>query len=52
MVIGWIALKAGLHPITVTFWDAVWDEALQVSYAGPGIARQAIPADVLFRKKQ
>ena len=49
---GWIALKAGLHPITVTFWDAVWDEALQVSYAGPGIARQAIPADVLFRKKQ
>jgi len=31
---------------------AVWDEALQVSYAGPGIARQAIPADVLFRSKQ
>lgn len=28
------------------------DEVLQISYAGPGFARQAIPADVLFRSKQ
>jgi outer membrane protein assembly factor BamB len=48
---GWIALKAGLHPIQIDYWDALWGESLEVSYEGPGIARQRLPENVLFHEK-
>lgn len=46
---GTIGLKAGRHAITVTFFEKTGGEALTVSYQGPGIAKQAIPASALFR---
>jgi hypothetical protein len=45
---GWIALKAGFHPIRINYWDAVWDQSLEVQYEGPGVAKQQLPAAVLF----
>ena len=46
---GIAGLKTGKHSITVTFFtlETFWE--LEVSYAGPGIATQEIPASVLFR---
>ncbi|MGD8451505.1 MAG: alpha-L-fucosidase [Phycisphaerae bacterium] len=40
---GQIALAAGLHPITVTFFERTGDDALEVWWAGPGIPRERIP---------
>ena len=48
---GWVALKAGLHPFVVEYWNAVWDQSLVVSYAGPGLQKQVIPANILFRRR-
>ena len=45
---GAIALAAGAHPITVTFFQKTGEVALEVEYAGPGIARQRIPETVLM----
>jgi len=45
---GFIALKAGLHPITVGYFDAGGGKALSVSYDGPNLPRQAIPPSALF----
>jgi len=46
---GIAGLKTGKHSITVTFFtlETFWE--LEVSYAGPGIAKQEIPASILFR---
>ncbi|KPJ74787.1 MAG: hypothetical protein AMS14_04825 [Planctomycetes bacterium DG_20] len=46
---GFAALKAGKHPIRVTFFECAGEEALAVSYEGPGIKKQPIPAEALFR---
>jgi glucose/arabinose dehydrogenase len=46
---GTIGLKAGKHPITVTFFEQTGDQVLTVSYLGPGITKQAIPASALYR---
>ncbi len=48
---GRITLQAGFHPIKVSFFQAGGGEYLRVSYAGPGIDKQPIPAGVLFRAK-
>ena len=48
---GQITLQAGFHPIKVSFFQAAGREFLRVSYTGPGIDKQAIPAGVLFRVK-
>lgn len=45
---GVVGLKAGMHSITVTMFERAGGEGLTVQYAGPGIAKQVIPADVLF----
>ncbi|MGD2109014.1 MAG: glycoside hydrolase family 38 C-terminal domain-containing protein [Phycisphaerae bacterium] len=45
---GETALRAGLHPIKVTFFERGGDDELEVSYEGPGIERTVIPSDVLF----
>jgi hypothetical protein len=43
-----IGLKAGLHAISVGYFNATGDEGLQVSYSGPGIAKQLIPSSALY----
>jgi hypothetical protein len=46
---GSVSLKAGKHSISVGFFQFNWDKSLQVSYAGPGISKRAIPSSILFR---
>lgn len=46
---GFIALKAGKHPIRVAFFDHGGEEALEVHYEGPGIKKQPIPPKAIFR---
>ncbi len=46
---GTIRLRAGKHALTMTYFENSGSEALGVSYAGPGIAKRAIPATALFR---
>jgi hypothetical protein len=46
---GTIGLKAGKHAITVPFFEATVGEVLTVSYGGPGLTKQAIPASALSR---
>ena len=48
---GLIRLKAGLHPITVTFFEQGGDEKLEVSYEGPGINKQVIPKAAYFMRE-
>lgn len=45
---GKIALKAGHHLISVEYFQKLYGLGLEVSYAGPGIAKKKIPANVLF----
>ncbi|WP_441656234.1 PA14 domain-containing protein [Fibrella arboris] len=46
---GTIGLKAGKHAITIPYFEAGGGQALTVSYSGPGIGKQAIPASAFFR---
>ena len=46
---GQIGLKAGTHALTVTFFERGGDQVLSVSYAGPGLSKQLIPAVALQR---
>ena len=46
---GTIYLEAGLHPIQVSWFNQTGEFSLDVAYAGPGLAKQRIPASVLFR---
>ncbi|TGE27561.1 PQQ-dependent sugar dehydrogenase [Hymenobacter metallicola] len=46
---GTIGLRAGVHAITVTFFERTGAEVLGVSYAGPGLAKQPIPGAALSR---
>lgn len=43
-----IELKAGEHPIVVTYFEASGGEALRVGWEGPGVNRQEIPEDALL----
>jgi hypothetical protein len=45
---GKIGLKAGLHAITVGFFERGGDQLLDVSYAGPSLAKTIVPAATLF----
>ncbi|MCP4849956.1 MAG: PDZ domain-containing protein [Verrucomicrobiaceae bacterium] len=47
---GLIRLKAGLHPVTVTFFEQGGAEKLEVSYEGPGIKKQVIPKEAYFMR--
>ena len=44
---GQIALAAGLHSITVTYFNCTGGRELKVSYSGPGGDKQSIPAALL-----
>jgi hypothetical protein len=45
---GSIALQAGLHPITLTHFQAYGPMALELLVEGPGMRRQRVPATMLF----
>ena len=44
---GAVQLEAGLHEIVVTYFDNGGGDGLQVSWQGPGIEKQPIPAEAL-----
>ncbi|UUO04307.1 c-type cytochrome [Blastopirellula sp. J2-11] len=44
---GALNLSAGLHEIVVTYFDNSGDDGLQISWEGPGIKKQPIPASML-----
>jgi hypothetical protein len=44
---GIIYLDAGMHSITVEYFERGGEEGLSVKYEGPGIPKQTIPYDVL-----
>jgi alpha-L-fucosidase len=46
---GEIPLAAGLHPLRVEFFEKTGGEGLAVSWQGPGVPKQRIPAEALFR---
>jgi len=48
---GGISLKAGKHPITVEYFERRGDESLVVSYEGPDLRKQEVPAPALFVKQ-
>ena len=45
-----ITLKAGLHPISVKYFQEGGRNGLKVSWEGSGIEKQEIPAKVLYHK--
>jgi glucose/arabinose dehydrogenase len=47
---GQIWLKAGKHPIRVDYFERTGSQVLTVSYSGPNISKQAVPASALFRQ--
>ena len=49
---GKIALAAGAHPFTLFYFQEGGDYSLQVTWQGPGIPAQAIPASALFHSRR
>jgi S1-C subfamily serine protease len=47
---GLLRLQAGYHPIRLTYFNAVGEEELRISYEGPGLTKQPIPPAALFHK--
>lgn len=45
---GHIPLRAGLHAVTVEMFEKTGSEALELSWSGPGVPRQAVPAQAYF----
>lgn len=43
-----IELKAGDHPLAVTYYEIDGEEQLAVAWDGPGFAKQEIPAEALW----
>ena len=48
---GQIALKKGKHPIELLFFQGEGGKGLEVSFAGPGLEKNVIPAENLFHKR-
>ena len=48
---GQIALRAGLHPITVGYFQGYGPMALEMFVEGPGITRRRVPDDMLWRAR-
>jgi len=47
---GKIKLETGKHPVKLDYFQAGGGLFLQLEYAGPGVQRQIIPPQILFRK--
>ena len=45
---GLIALQAGAHPVRAEFFQRTGGVEFDVSYSGPGIRKQPVPASLLF----
>ena len=45
---GEVALEAGLHPITINYFQGSEGSALSLHYEGPGLEKQEVPAEALF----
>jgi len=50
-VMGRVALAAGIHPIKVGFFQKTGGVDFTVSYSGPGIEKQTVPASTLFHAR-
>ncbi|MFC1805820.1 trypsin-like peptidase domain-containing protein [Planctomycetota bacterium] len=48
---GFIPLRAGKHPLRVAMFDAGGGDALALSWEGPALRKQPIPAAALWRRK-
>ena len=48
---GSIALGAGLHPLTLTYFQAYGPRTLELWVEGPGLRRQRVPPSMLFRAR-
>lgn len=48
---GQIALRAGLHPITVGYFQGYGPMALEMFVEGPGITRRRVPDDMLWHTR-
>jgi hypothetical protein len=48
---GQVALQAGLHPITVGYFQAYGPMALELYIEGPGMPRQRVPDRMLFHDR-
>jgi alpha-L-fucosidase len=47
---GVVALAAGLHPVRIAYFNATGGEGLIVSWQGPALAKQAVPAAALAHR--
>lgn len=47
---GIVRLAAGLHPITIGYFDAGGDHSLEVSVEGPELSKRPLPEDWLFHQ--
>ena len=45
-------LREGLHPVEVTFFEQGGDEKLEVSWEGPEMKREVIPAEAWFVREE
>jgi hypothetical protein len=48
---GSINLSSGSHSILVHYFDSGGSQYLDVSYRGPGIKKQSVPANILRYKR-
>jgi len=48
---GALALQAGLHPVTVTYFQGYGPRTLELFVEGPGMRRQRVPASMLFHDR-
>ncbi len=49
-VSGSVLIRSGYHKIQVKYFQRSWGSALRVDIEGPGLAKQEIPASMLFRR--
>ena len=45
---GLVRLPAGLHPVTISFFEQGGDEELVISWEGPGFSLQVVPEEAWF----
>jgi hypothetical protein len=45
---GAVALEAGMHPVTLLYFQKAGGRSLEVGYEGPGFGKKEVPAEVLF----
>jgi len=46
---GQVALQRGLHPVTITYFQAYGPMAMALYVEGPGLKKQRVPASMFFR---